>query len=63
MSYKSNAERAFFHTNTAKAKGIKPATVKEFDSASKGMKLPGHANNAVHMKGIADARMQAPKVF
>jgi hypothetical protein len=40
MPYSSQKQRAFFHTNTAKEKGIKPSTVKEFDQASKGMKLP-----------------------
>ena len=38
--YKSLAQERFFHTNTAKEAGIKPSTVKEFDQASKGMKLP-----------------------
>jgi hypothetical protein len=42
MPYKSDAQRRFFHTNTAKKKGISAATVKEYDSASKGMKLPQH---------------------
>lgn len=40
MPYKSDAQRRFFHTDTAKSKGISAATVQEFDSASKGMKLP-----------------------
>lgn len=40
MPYKSVAQMRFFHTNTARAKGITPATVKEFDHASKGMSLP-----------------------
>lgn len=40
MPYKSEAQRAFFHTATARKKGISAATVKEFDDASKGMKLP-----------------------
>jgi hypothetical protein len=41
--YKSAAQERFFHTNTAKKKGITPAVVQEFDSASKGMKLPKKA--------------------
>jgi len=40
MPYVSDAQRRFFHTDTAKKEGIKPSTVKEFDQASKGMKLP-----------------------
>ncbi len=40
MPYKSLKQERFFHTQTAKDKGIKPATVQEFDQASKGMKLP-----------------------
>lgn len=40
MPYKSLAQERFFHTKTAESKGIKPSTVKEFDQASKGMKLP-----------------------
>lgn len=40
MPYKSDAQRKFFHTATAKKEGISDKTVKEFDKASKGMKLP-----------------------
>lgn len=43
MPYVSSKQRAFFHTDTAAAKGITPATVKEFDTASKGKKLPTRA--------------------
>lgn len=38
--YSSDAQRKFFHTATAKKEGISAKTVKEFDKASKGMKLP-----------------------
>lgn len=38
--YKSEAQRRFFHTDTAKKAGITSSQVKEFDSTSKGMKLP-----------------------
>ena len=38
--YKSKAQQAFFHTDTAKKAGITEKTVKEFDQASKGKKLP-----------------------
>ena len=44
MPYKSDAQRRFFHTQTAKDKGITTKQVNEFDSASKGMKLPKYAN-------------------
>ena len=40
MPYKSEAQRKFFHTNTAKKAGITKKTVKEFDKASKGKHLP-----------------------
>lgn len=39
MPYKSDAQRRFFHTMTARRKGITPKIVKEFDRASKGRKL------------------------
>jgi hypothetical protein len=42
MPYKSEAQRKFFHA--AEARGdISPKTVKEFDKASKGKKLPKKA--------------------
>lgn len=40
MPYKSEAQRKFFHTKTAKKKGITPKMVKEYDKVSKGKKLP-----------------------
>lgn len=40
MPYKSEAQRKFFHTDAAKKQGITESTVKEFDQASKGKKLP-----------------------
>lgn len=43
MPYVSDAQRRFFHTPTARAHGISAATVREFDTASKGMKLPARA--------------------
>lgn len=46
MPYKSEAQRKFFHTQTAKDKGISDKTVKEFDEASKGMKLPKRKKKA-----------------
>lgn len=41
--YKSEAQRKFFHTSTAKKEGISTKNVKEFDRASKGIKLPTKA--------------------
>jgi hypothetical protein len=46
MPYSSEAQRKFFHTNTAKAAGITDANVKEFDEASKGKALPEHVKAA-----------------
>lgn len=43
MPYSSDKQRKFFHTPTAKKKGITTKTVKEFDAASKGLKLPQKA--------------------
>ena len=40
MPYKSEAQRKFFHTDTAKAKGITRKMVNEYDNKSKGKKLP-----------------------
>jgi len=40
MPYKSDQQRKFFHSPGAKKAGIKESTVKEFDKASKGKKLP-----------------------
>lgn len=40
MPYDSDAQRRFFHTDTAKKKGITNAVVKDYDQASKGLKLP-----------------------
>ena len=40
MPYVSKKQQAFFHTPAARKKGITPAMVKEFDDASRGMKLP-----------------------
>jgi hypothetical protein len=38
--YKSDAQRRYFHTDTARRKGITPEVVEEYDEASKGMHLP-----------------------
>jgi len=52
MPYKSQAQRRFFHTDTAKRKGITSAEVKEFDQSSKGMKLPETAKKRRGIKHI-----------
>jgi len=46
MPYKSEAQRRYFHTATARRKGISAATVKEYDQASKGMKIPDRVSKA-----------------
>lgn len=51
MPYKSQSQRAFFHTDTAKAKGIDAKTVAEYDTASKGMKLPRKLGKGRKMSG------------
>lgn len=40
MPYKSIQQERFFHSPGVKKAGITPGQVKEFDSASKGTKLP-----------------------
>lgn len=52
MPYASDKQRRFFHTQTAKDKGINPSTVKEYDEASKGMKLPESASKYKRLKKI-----------
>jgi hypothetical protein len=42
VPYVSDSQRRFFHSAGAKKAGITPKQVSEFDSASKGMKLPEH---------------------
>ena len=44
MPYKSDAQRKFFHTKTARKKGITKKMVKKYDRASKGKKLPKKLN-------------------
>ena len=40
MSYKSDAQRRFFHSKGAEKAGISKKTVAEYDEASRGKKLP-----------------------
>jgi hypothetical protein len=48
MPYKSANQRRFFHTPTARKAGISADMVKEFDTASKGMKLPEKVKAPAH---------------
>jgi hypothetical protein len=43
MPYKSDKQRRFFHTSTARKKGITQEMVDEYDKKSKGKKLPEKA--------------------
>lgn len=46
MPYKSDAQRRFFHTDTARRKGITADTVKEFDRTSRGRDLPERSSGS-----------------
>ncbi len=50
MPYASDAQRKKFHVLEAEGK-ISPATVDEFDQASKGMKLPRRKRKRVGLGG------------
>lgn len=54
MPYKSDKQRKFFHTDTAKKAGITKGVVEEFDEASKDKELP----ERVHKKGKAGVIME-----
>jgi hypothetical protein len=51
MPYKSEAQRRFFHTATARRKGISAAMVKEYDEASKGNKYVEAIHRAKKKRG------------
>lgn len=51
MPYISDQQRKFFHSPGAKKAGIKESTVKEFDQASKDMKLPKFAKMKKALRG------------
>lgn len=51
MPYKSDAQRRFFHTDTARKQGISAKTVNEFDQASKGKSLPKRLSKGRPMRG------------
>lgn len=48
--YASDAQRRFFHTDTAKAKGIKAEDVAGKDRSSKGMHLPKRVGRSMSRK-------------
>jgi hypothetical protein len=43
MPYRSIKQEKFFHTDTAKKKGITGDIIRDWDNASRGMKLPDRA--------------------
>jgi hypothetical protein len=49
MPYKSDAQRRFFHAAEERGE-ISPKTVKEFDRASKGKKLPEKVHKFKRLK-------------
>lgn len=51
MPYKSKAQQSYFHTASAKAKGITSGDVAKFDRESKGMKLPRKVSKGRPMSG------------
>ncbi len=60
MPYKSDAQRKFFHTNTARKEGITPKVVAEFDHASKGKELPKRKDGKSDMRRVKPA---AKRIF
>lgn len=53
MPYKSDRQRRFFHTATARRQGITAEMVNEYDQASKGMNLPESAASRVAKKMVS----------
>lgn len=49
MPYKSDAQRKYFHAAEERGE-ISPKTVKEFDEASKGKKLPERVKKKVRKR-------------
>ena len=58
MPYKSDAQRRFFHTDTAKKAGITDKEVNEFDQASKGKKLPEKAPRKMAFGGETNPKKE-----
>ncbi len=61
MPYKSEAQRKFFHTDTARRKGITAKVVKEFDKATGGRKLPIRVKGKNHPMELLKRGMQGKK--
>lgn len=59
MVYKSDAQRRFFHSAGAKKAGISKKTVAEFDSKSKGAKLPEHVGKGKKKRMSSSGSMYA----
>lgn len=59
--YKSDKQRRFFHTLSARKQGITPKMVKEYDTASKGMSLPTSAKLPEAPKAPKPARFKSLK--
>jgi len=59
MPYVSDKQRRFFHTDTAKKKGITEEMVHEYDTASKGKKLPEEAKPKKSLRKKGEHMMNA----
>lgn len=57
MPFKSEAQRRFFNSDKAKESGISQKTVDEFNSSSKGMKLPEKMSGVDKLKARAKKRL------
>jgi len=55
MPYASEAQRRFFHTDTARKHGITAADVHEWDRASEGKRLPERAEKRANRRPVAGA--------
>lgn len=63
MPYRSDAQRRFFHSPGARRAGISASTTREYDSASRGARLPERAKSAresAPMRGLHQA-LRRPK--
>jgi hypothetical protein len=68
VPYVSEAQRRFFHTDTARKAGITPSDVKHWDEAYKGKKLPEHHSEKTSFMALFDAAqkyagIQAPAIL
>src|SRR4029077_10588676 len=63
MPYRSDAQRRFFHTDTAKKAGITSSDVEEFDKASKGKKLPEKAPKKMAYGGETNPKHETLKAM